>query len=401
LERHLFHNPYIGPEVMFALRSKADGRPLGLRPLGFQLALEDAQETSAVLSLPGGRAPVTPTRSAGARGVRLGRPRLDYNGAAEALHVSVTDAAGEHHLVLTAGEAARDGQLEVGLERYFPDFALGANNEPFSRSDEPRNPAALLTVRKGEQAYRVFVLASVPGIHKVEALDASFALTAVDPQRSVALRVSVAPAAPWALVGLVFASLGLALQARVVPAPRSVAASGSAPGALLCGALLTLGGGDVLRWSWTSGLDTAATVWPGPGLTLGVALLAALGGTLLIAVPVVASGAAAPALPLVLGRRAQILGATTAGIGAVLLVTEAGPHFETGYEATLVALAAGALALSLVSSDPRPLPRAAAAAVVLLLAAVGVGSWLRWGGYDTRAVEAVASIALLALALSE
>jgi hypothetical protein len=333
--------------------------------------------------------------------VRLGRPQLDLGGTAATLHVSLNDASGEHHLVLSAGAGVRHGDLDVALERYFPDFALDANNEPFSRSDEPRNPAALLTVRRGGQSYRVFVLAAAPGIHDVEGLGASFGLTAVDTDRSVTLRVKIAPAAPWALLGLLCAGAGLTLHARNAPAPRSSATPSLAAGALLCGALMTLGSGDVLRWSWTSGRDGVASALPGSGLTLGVGLIATLAGTLLVAVPVLASGGSVPPRPLAIGRRAQILGSTLAGIGACLLVAEAGPRFETGYEALLLAVTASALAVSLASADSSALPRGAAAVVVLILAAVGVGSWLRWGGYDTEAVLAVATLSLLALALSE
>jgi hypothetical protein len=52
-----------------------------------------------------------------------------------------------------------------------------------------------------------------------------------------------------------------------------------------------------------------------------------------------------------------------------------------------------ALAVSLASADSSALPRGAAA--------VGVDSWLRWGGCDTEAVLAAATLSLLALALFE
>lgn len=379
----------------------AGGRPLGLRPLGFQAGLEELRGTTATLALAGQRVAVTPTQAAGVKGIRLGRPKVEYSGSARSLHLTLTDASGEHHVALPVREAVRHGELEVALERYFPDFALDARNEPFSRSTAPANPAALLSVRRDGRAHRVFVLAAAPGIHRVEGLDASFALAGVDAESALELRVSQAPAAPWALLGLVCACAGLALQAREAPEPRSPAGASLAAGALLCGALITLGGGGVLGWSWTSPVDGAVVAFRGVGLTLGVALLATLGGTLLVAAPVLASGAAAPLFPLTLGRRAQILGATVSGLGALLLTAQAGFGFEAGYETVLLALAASALVVALASADARALPRGSASAFVLMLAAVGMGSWLRWGGYDTPAVESVASLALLALALSE
>jgi len=52
-----------------------------------------------------------------------------------------------------------------------------------------------------------------------------------------------------------------------------------------------------------------------------------------------------------------------------------------------------ALAVPLASADSSALPPGAAA--------VGVDSWLRWGGCDTEAVLAAATLSFLALALSE
>lgn len=374
---------------------------LGLRPLGFQAGLERLHGTLATLSLAGQRMLVTPSQAAGHAGVRLGRPRVEHTGDVLRLRLTLTDGAGEHPIEVVPGEIARHGELQIGLAQYFADFALDARNEPFSRSREPRQPAALLDVRKGSESFRVFVLASAPNLHQVEGLGASFALAGVEPAQALALRVVQAPAAPLVLAGVVLAGLGLGLGALRPAEPRHQAAPAVMGGLLLCGALVALGGGAVLQWSWIGNRDTTALAIPAAGLPLGLALVASLGGALVVAAPLLASGAAAPARLLTFGRRGQILGATLACLGAGVLLFETGLGFGTAHEAALLALLAGGVAASLASEDAAGIPRAAAAGATLLLAVVGVASWIQAGGYDTLAVESVASVALLALAASE
>lgn len=374
---------------------------LGLRPLGFQAGLERLHGTLATVSLAGQRLLVTPTQAAGFGGVRLGRPRIEYTGDVLRLGLTLTDDAGQHAIEVRPGESARHGALQVGLEQYFPDFALDARNQPFSRSSEPRQPAALLTVRKGSESFRVFVLASAPGVHQVEGLGASLALAGVDAAQVVALDVVQAPAAGLLLAGVVLAGLGLGLGALRPGPARHQAAPAVASGLLLCAALVALGGGVVVQWDWIGNRDLAAAAIPSAGFTFGLALVACLAGTLLVAVPVVASGPAAPPRLLALGRRGQILGATLACLGAGVLLVEAGLAFGTAHEAALLALLSGAVAASLASEDGAAIPRAAAAGAMLLLAVAGVASWLQAGGYDTLVVESLASVALLTLAASE
>jgi hypothetical protein len=349
------------------------GGSLGLRPLGFQAALEGVRGDGALLALGGQQFLVTPSQAAGFRGVRFGRPRFAFTGEALALR----------------------------LERYFPDFALDAQNQPFSRSDAPGQTAALLDVRRGPQSFRVFVLSSAPGVHQVEGLGVSFALQGVEPARELDLRVSRAPAAGFVLAGVVLAGLGLGLSALQAVAPRRPEAPVVATGALLSAALVALGGGGVLRWTWLADQDAGGLLIPAAGLPLGLALLAGLGGTLLVAVPLLASREAAPARPLVLGRRGLILGATLACLGVGVLLVEAGLRFGTAHEAALLALLAGAVGASVASPDAGAMPRAAAAGSLLLLAVVGVASWLQAGGYDSQGVASLACVSLLALAASE
>jgi hypothetical protein len=104
--------------------------------------------------------------------------------------------------------------LQVSLERYFPDFALDKDQQPYSRSADPRNPAALLRVTRGTDAWRVFVIRAMPGIHRPAGLDYVLSLTDVAPREAVRLRVSRQPAAVLALAGALLMAAGLAWPVR-------------------------------------------------------------------------------------------------------------------------------------------------------------------------------------------
>jgi hypothetical protein len=190
------------------------GRRLGLRPLGFPLGLERVRAGGAVdVGLPAGSAPVEllPTRAAGHGAFRLGGPRSIPTGDVVRLVVSVTGGPVPVEAVVTPSAPGHAGDLNVGLERYFPDFALDDKQQPMTRSAESLNPAALLRVDRGAKVYRVFVLGSMPGLHRVEELGRSFALAGVEPEVRVDLAVVQEPAAPVVLLGVLIAAAGLAL----------------------------------------------------------------------------------------------------------------------------------------------------------------------------------------------
>jgi len=188
------------------------GRSLGLRPLGFTIGLERIlPEGGVVLELPGRSAPtaLTPDRAVGIAGFRLGRPRTTPTGEAERLTIGISGATGHRTVELVPGEPQASGDLVLSIEQYFPDFALDDQQQPYSRSRESRNPAALLTVRQGTRAFRVFVLGSLPGVHRVEELGLTFSLDGVEPQRAAVLDVQREPAALVALLGAVLAVAGV------------------------------------------------------------------------------------------------------------------------------------------------------------------------------------------------
>jgi hypothetical protein len=192
-----------------------DGRALGLRPLGFQVQVVRASGSQATLALPqGGEVTVTASRAVRVGSFRLGDPRLHPSGAASSLTVNVTDASGTQAVQLSEGLPARLGDLELELERYFPDFALDERQQPFSRSAHSRNPAALLRVRRGDKTSRVFVIRSMPGLHEVAELGKSFALSAVEPEISVHLRVAQEPFAPTLAAGALALLVAVGLGRR-------------------------------------------------------------------------------------------------------------------------------------------------------------------------------------------
>jgi len=186
----------------------AGGRRLGLRPLGDAVALEAVEpDGTIVLGQPEAqrRVRVAPGRAATVAGYRLGGPRRV--GARLVLRVS---AGAEGEVTLREGETGNAGDLEITVERYFPDFALDERQQPFSRSDAPNNPAALLGVTRGTASWRVFVIRALPGIHHPEGLDRTLTLVDVEPDEAVVLSVHREPAALLAGLGLLVAAIGVA-----------------------------------------------------------------------------------------------------------------------------------------------------------------------------------------------
>jgi hypothetical protein len=186
------------------------GRELGLHPLGTAVALEaiEPDGTAVLLERSDRRVRISRRRAETIGGYRVGAPRLVATGAARVvLHIS---GGGEGELSLREGESGRAAGLEITVERYFPDFALDEQQKPFSRSEEPRNPAALLQVRKEASSWRVFVIRALPGLHHPEGLDRTITLAEVVTEQAVRMAVSREPAALLAGLGLLVAAGGVA-----------------------------------------------------------------------------------------------------------------------------------------------------------------------------------------------
>ncbi len=199
------HFDEIGPE----------GQSLGLRPLGFTIGLDRSMPGAALaLVLPGEDETVvlTPERAVSSEGVRFSRPRVVPTGEAARLRVGISGGGEDVTVDVAPGRPAQAGDLTIALEDYFPDFALDDRRQPFTRSREPRNPGALLDVASPRGTFRVFVLRAMPGVHRVEALDRSFALRAVEPEVSAEIQVHREPFAAVALLGALLVLAGVVLD---------------------------------------------------------------------------------------------------------------------------------------------------------------------------------------------
>ena len=392
-----------------------DGRALGLRPLGFAVGAERVSEAGSVtLALTGRDAPVelTPARAVGQGGYRLARPRVARTGGASRLRVAASDGARTTVADVAPGAPGRAGDVTIALEEYFPDFALDERQQPYSRSAEPRNPAALLAVGRDGQSYRAFVLKSMPGVHRVEPLGLAFSLLEIEPEQQVEIAVHREPAALGVLLGAVLLAAGVALGLRRVPAsPLDGDADVAGLGLALALALLVAGRGAVLSWSF--GLPGGRVPLPGVGVAFGAALVLVLGGALFLGAARLAGDEAGVRRA---SRGALWLAVALAAAGlllaAVRLASVPGGAADTSLTPLLVvALAVVVLAGSLVASRvpvpplvsgvaPLVLPLGAIAAIALAVAA-GVTGFLKDGTYATPAATAAASAALAGLAALE
>jgi hypothetical protein len=396
-----------------------DGRSLGLRPLGFTVGAERVDAGGGIaLALPGRRAPVALTagRALSFGGYRLAGRGVASTGGASRLRIAASDAKRTLVADVAPGAPGRASDLTILLDRYFPDFALDDRQQPFSRSPEPRNPAALLTVQRGASSHRAFVLQSMPGIHRVEALGLAFSLLEVEPERTVEIAVHREPAALAALVGSLVLALGVALSLSSPLAPPP-GGDGAVPlltgGGVLAGLLLLVDRGAVLAWGF--GLPGAEGRVPlaGVGVAFGIAFIAALGGSLLLAASRLAGGVAGtrPA------ARSALWIAVLAAVAGLLLALVQSASLPLGRTAAAslplagVALAAVLLAVSLLASQASPpalasraaglaVPLAAVAALALAIGA-GVSGVLHEGTYAGPATAATAAAFLLGRAALE
>jgi hypothetical protein len=194
-----------------------DGQDLGLRPLGFTMGLEETLPGGAVaLALPGRseRAVLGPGRALGHGGYRFGRPRSAETGAAARLRIAVSGEGEDVIVDLEPGRPAPAGDLRLSLEDYYPDFALDDQRRPFTRSLEPRNPGAVLSVESPRGTFRAFVLRAMPGVHRIEEIGRSFALLAVDQETRVEIDVHREPLAGLVLLGALLALAAVILEGR-------------------------------------------------------------------------------------------------------------------------------------------------------------------------------------------
>lgn len=193
-----------------------DGRSLGLRPLGYGVVLERVDPAGGAVLKAGDGATIAirPGRAASHGGFRFGVSARRGGAEPSALRIAVAGPQGSSVVEVRPGAPVTTDGLHIDVEQYFPDFALDKKQQPYSRSSEPRNPAALLRVTRGAEAWRVFVIRAMPGIHRPQGLDRVLSLTDVVASEAVTLRVSREPAAAVALAGMTLMALGMAWAAR-------------------------------------------------------------------------------------------------------------------------------------------------------------------------------------------
>ena len=390
------------------------GQALGLRPLGFTIGVDRVLSDGATQLVFSGVPGVYEARADQAvpyGGYRFARPRSAPTGQASRLRVSVSDGKSTSFADLAPGRPGEAAGLEIALEQFFPDFALDERQQPSTRSLEPRNPAALLAVRRGGETHRAFVIQSMPGVHRVEALGASFALVEVDAERPVTLDVHREPAAPLALAGgalLALAVLLFGLRSWRASAAAAVVDPPLVAGAALVLALALAPGGVVLGWRFVVPAAGGAVPLPGAGVLLGLSLLAALLGAALLAAQH-AAGKEASVRPL--GRLVLwiAVAAGTLGVlvGAVQAAAASGTTTASAVPVAGVGLAVAALAGALAVEGGRAGRVVALALPLAVAAALVLASALAWralgadGTYATPGVVAAAATALAGLAALE
>jgi hypothetical protein len=234
--------------------------------------------------------------------------------------------------------------------------------------------------------------------------------SAIEPGRVARIHVHREPAALAVLAGALLLAVGSALLV-----PHRAAAHGPvAPlvegGGALVVALTLADRGAVLGWGFGVSTPDGRVALPGVGILLGLALVATLLGTLLLAARRL-SGESAPVAVAGPARAALWLGITLAAAGVALAAVRVArlPH-ASPLAVVALGVMAGLLALALLSTGrssgwgARALALLWPAAVVGALASAfvaGVAGLQREGTYATTHASAAASAALVGLAAVE
>ncbi len=108
-----------------------------------------------------------------------------------------------------------DPNLEIHVHRFLPDFVLDENKRPFSRSNEPNNPAAFVEVtREGERIFSGWLFARFPDfgqMHPGKDSPLSLELRNFSASEYSVIHVSRDPGTGFIWAGCIFIMLGLAL----------------------------------------------------------------------------------------------------------------------------------------------------------------------------------------------
>jgi len=112
--------------------------------------------------------------------------------------------------VKVGGEVPLKDGYKLRLVAFFPDLVLGKNNQPMNRSEELRNPAALLEVEKdGSPQYRSWVFAFFPEVHSVRNAPFRFRYLSFEGLQYTGLQVSKDPGVWVVWAGCLIMLVGL------------------------------------------------------------------------------------------------------------------------------------------------------------------------------------------------
>lgn len=127
------------------------------------------------------------------------------------------EAQGQDKIIkVKAGEKITiDPNLEIQVHRFLPDFVLDENKRPFSRSNEPNNPAVLVEVtQQGEKIFNGWLFARFPDfgqMHPDKGSPLSLELRNYSASQYSVLHVSRDPGTSFVWAGCILIMLGLAL----------------------------------------------------------------------------------------------------------------------------------------------------------------------------------------------
>ncbi len=131
------------------------------------------------------------------------------------LTLKVIPRSGEGFVVhVGAGKVSplKDGYT-LKLVAFYPDLVVGEGNQPMNRSDQLRNPAALLEVEKGGRPlYRSWVFAYFPEVHSVEGVPFRFRYISFKGLQYTGLQVSKDPGVWIVWLGCTLMVVGLAFS---------------------------------------------------------------------------------------------------------------------------------------------------------------------------------------------
>lgn len=106
-----------------------------------------------------------------------------------------------------------DDKVEIKISEYYPDFALDANNQPITQSQEPNNPAFIFDVREkgGQNWERTWVIAGQDLDHLSPDNQYKIDLAGLQMNNRTGLMVRTDKTLPYLLVGAFISLIGLVM----------------------------------------------------------------------------------------------------------------------------------------------------------------------------------------------